>query len=238
LADMLSTADPLDTRHVPAYPIADTAHYLAIPVGTLRSWLHGRYYPTAEGQRYSQPLIERPNPSLTQLSFTNLVEAHVLRVIRQDHQIRLDKIRTALDYVARGLGVPHPLAQVQFQTDGVDLFVESLGRLINVSRDGQLAMQKTLQHLLKRIEWDEDGIAARLFPITRSNTAEAPKILVIDPQVAFGRPILVGTGIPTKILAERYKAGDSIDALAQDYGCTHLQVEEAIRCEMALSSAA
>ncbi len=49
-----------------------------------------------------------------------------------------------------------------------------------------------------------------------------------------GRPVLVGTGIPTAILAERYKAGESIDELALDYGCDRLQIEEAIRCELRL----
>lgn len=56
--------------------------------------------------------------------------------------------------------------------------------------------------------------------------------------IAFGRPVLVGKCIPTAILGERYKAGDSIDTLALDYRCSHLQIEEAIRCEMALSVAA
>lgn len=228
----------LDARNLPTYPATDAARYLGIPVGTLRSWLHGRYYPVGEGKRYSEPLIQRPNPNLPQLSFTNLVEAHVLRVIRQDHQIRLDRVRIALDYLEREFNLPHPLARAKFRTDGVDLFVESVDRLINASKDGQLAMQKTLKHLLKRIDWDEDGIARRLFPFTRNNTEDVPKVLVIDPHLSFGRPVLVGTGVPTAVMAERYKSGESIDALAEDYGCDRLQIEEAIRCELSLQQPA
>jgi uncharacterized protein (DUF433 family) len=60
---------------------------------------------------------------------------------------------------------------------------------------------------------------------------------VIDPQVSFGRPVLVGTGIPTAVIAGRYKAGESMDALADDYGRQRFEIEEAIRCELALEAA-
>jgi uncharacterized protein (DUF433 family) len=92
-------------------------------------------------------------------------------------------------------------------------------------------MREMLKHLLERIELDEEGIAARLFPYTRSSDEDGPKAIVIDPRISFGRPVLVGTGIPTAILAERYKAGDSIDDLAYDYDCDRLKIEEAIRYE-------
>ncbi|MBW4427090.1 MAG: DUF433 domain-containing protein [Nostoc desertorum CM1-VF14] len=239
----MTTADQkLDLRNIPSYSISESARYLLIPVGTLRSWLHGRFYPTGEGKRFFKPLIELPNPAIPQLSFTNLVEAHVLRVIRKDHQIRLDKVRTTLDYIDYQFKVPHPLARIEFQTDGVDLFVESVGKLINASMTGQLAMREALKNLLKRIEADETGAAIKLFPLTRLTESlmekESPKTLVIDPRISFGRPVLIGTGISTAILAERYKAGESIDNLADDYGCDRLQVEEAIRCELSLSQAA
>jgi uncharacterized protein (DUF433 family) len=47
----------------------------------------------------------------------------------------------------------------------------------------------------------------------------------------------VGTGIPTAVVAERYKAGETIDELAQDYGYQRLGIEEAIRCELQVHAA-
>lgn len=225
-----------DPRDIPTYPIFEAARYLLIPEGTLRSWLLGRHYQVKGIKKFSKPVIDLPNPDIKQLSFTNLVEAHVLRVIRSEHQIALDKVKSALDYVERQFSMPHPLARIEFQTDGADLFVDSVGRLINASQTGQLAMRETLKNLLKRIELDEEGIAAKLFPFTRLREEDDPKSVVIDPRISFGRPVLVGTGIPTAILAERYKAGESIDDLALDYGCDRLQVEEAIRCEFPIAA--
>ncbi len=66
---------------------------------------------------------------------------------------------------------------------------------------------------------------------------EEPRTVVIDPRVSFGRSVLAGTGIPTAIIAERYKAGESVDALADDYGRKRVEIEEAIRCELALDAA-
>jgi hypothetical protein len=68
--------------HIPTYTVADASRYLNIPVPTLNSWLKGRSYTTVSGEKLFAPLIDRPNPDLPQLSFINLVEAHVLRVIR------------------------------------------------------------------------------------------------------------------------------------------------------------
>mgnify|MGYP001794950415 FL=1 len=235
---MTSTYEQLDIRNVATYPVADAARYLAIPAGTLRSWLHGRTYPTANGKKYFEPLIHLSDGSSPQLSFTNLVEAHVLRGIRQNHKIRLDKVRTALDYVEQKFGLPHPLARAQFQTDGVDLFVESVGQLINASRDGQLAMQKTLQQLLQRIEWDEEGLAQRLFPLIQLQQADAPRVLEIDPRISFGRPVVVNTGIPADMVIDRFRAGESLESLADDYDFSRQQLEEILRYEMVLSKAA
>ncbi|MFQ5925967.1 MAG: DUF433 domain-containing protein [Terriglobia bacterium] len=90
---------------------------------------------------------------------------------------------------------------------------------------------------LRRIERDPAGFAVRLFPFTRKRELEEPKVVVIDPYVSFGRPVLVGTGIATAVIAERYKAGESIDDLTDDYGRQRLEIEEAIRCELQLEAA-
>lgn len=223
-------------RELPAYGLAEAAHYLRIPIATLRSWVCGRYYPTENGRRFFKPLLELPDPKLLSLSFVNLVEAHVLDAIRREHNIPLPKVRTALDYVKRLCDSRHPLADHKFQTDGAALFVARFGELIAVSEAGQLAMKEMLAAHLRRLEHDVHGLAARLYPFTRKRLPDEPKFIVIDPSVSFGRPTIIGTGIATTIVAERYKAGESIDELAHDYGCERGHVEEAVRCELALAA--
>lgn len=218
--------------NVPAYPVTDAARYLRIPVATLRSWLKGRSYATKTGKQAFAPLLQRPAPDLPQLSFTNLVEAHVLRIIRETHQVKFDKVRKALDYMSQEFDADHPLVMKRFQTDGVDLFVNQVDKLVNVSRSGQLAMRETLKHLLTRVEWSTDGIANRFFPIIELlPEPDQDKIISIDPAIRFGKPIITEKGIPTDVLADLYNAGDSIEDIANDYGCTPLQVKTAIQFE-------
>ncbi|MBA3922018.1 MAG: DUF433 domain-containing protein [Nostocaceae cyanobacterium] len=214
----------------PAYPVTDAARYLRIPVGTLRAWFNGRSYVTRKGQQKFEPLIQRPDRKQPEVSFSNLVEAHILRVIRENHQIKLDRVRTALDYLSEVLNTNHPLIQHSFQTDGIDLFIDSMDRLVNVSRSGQLAMRETLKFLLTRIEWDERGIASRLFPLIQTE-GDSAKILCIDPRISFGKPIIVGTGIPTASLVDLYEAGEEIENIANEFDCTPDQVRAAIRFE-------
>ncbi|MEO1094641.1 MAG: DUF433 domain-containing protein [Cyanobacteria bacterium J06638_28] len=222
----------LDPRNIPTYSIGDAAKYLRIPAATIRSWTVGRKYPKAEGEGFFAPLILIPNRKPKLLSFTNMVEVHVLRAIRQHHNIDLDKVRTALDFIEGKLEVAHPLAHTEFRTDGVDLFIERYEDLINASNDGQTQLKDSLQAHLERIEPDDSGLAIKLYPFTRAHEENNPRIVVIDPRISFGRLVIEGTGIPTSILAERYRAGDSIDDLAEDYRCDRLKVEEAIRCEL------
>jgi uncharacterized protein (DUF433 family) len=176
------------------------------------------------------------------LSFVNLVEAHVLDAIRRTHGIALPNVRKAIQFVERKLGSRYPLAEKTFETDGIDLFVQEYGQLINVSRELQLAMKTVLEAYLQRIERDASGLAIRFYPFTRDRmpslaVGKEPRSVVIDPRVSYGRPVLVGTGIPTSILAERYKAGDSIKALADDYDVPTDEIEEAIRCELQTEAA-
>jgi len=86
------------------------------------------------------------------------------------------------------------------------------------------------------VEHDAGVLAVRLYPFTRKRQPDEPRLVVIDPYVCFGRPTMAGTGVATNIVAERYKAGESIDELAQDYGCERICVEEAVRCELALAA--
>ena len=221
-----------DLREVAAYTVAEAAGYLGMPAATLRSWVVGRMYPVAQGERFSRPVIAIADKERKRLSFVNLVEAHVLNAIRRTHHIALPKVRNALDYLRRQLGSPRPLVDRQFATDSVNLFIEYYGRLMNITQPGQFAMREFLSEHLKLIRRDPQGMPKRLllFPAHAARRDRHAPIM-IDPKISFGRPVLVGTGISTTVLAQRFEAGETMDELAEDYGRPRAQIEEAIRFE-------
>ncbi len=217
-----------DPRALPAYSPAEVAHYLDIPVSTVRYWSVGRYP--------IRPLIKPARDGPLILSFTNLVELHILSAIRRKHRISMPKIRRALDYVQGELSLVRPLADQRFQTDGVDLFVYYYGDLINASKQGQLAMKELLGAALIRVEWDNAGQPVRLFPYTRKEPTDAADLIMIDPSISGGRAVIRDTRIAVEVIAERYKAGESIRELARDYGRKPNEIEEAIRCELKIAA--
>jgi uncharacterized protein (DUF433 family) len=105
--------------------------------------------------------------------------------------------------------------------------------LIQASQAERHQLELSIHTHIQRIEADDQGLAIRLYPFTRSHEEN-------NPRIAFGRLTIDGTGIATSILKERYSAGDSlalasrqrIDELAADYDCDRLSIEEAIRCEL------
>jgi uncharacterized protein (DUF433 family) len=220
---------PPDLRASPTYGISESAHYLGISESTLRSWLFGRPYPTRSGiVRRTTPIIEPADKKNEILSFYNLVEAHMLLFQRQVYGIKLPAVRTAVEHVKKTLGLERPLIHQVFYTDGRDLFVKELeGRVIvNASRRGQLGIWQILNMYVQRIDWDKDGLAAKLFPVRASQT-NGPRI-VIDPKISFGRPVLLGTGITASVLWHRKRLGEGIDEISKDYGIDRSAVEEAI----------
>lgn len=218
----------IDRRELPAYSIAEAAHYLSVPAATVRYW--------STGQDEYLPLIQVPHHQPTLLSFLNLVELHVLAAIRRKHTVPMPKVRAAIEYLKkhtrRKSDQRHPLISRQLETDGLDIFIQRYGQLVNISQDGQMAMREVMSAALKRIERDKHGIPIKLYPFTRSRIDEAPTMVVIDPLLSAGRPVIAGTGLATEIIAERYKAGESIDELARDYERSEEEIEEAVRCEL------
>lgn len=223
-------------RRTPAYPFSEAAHYLNLPTSTLRSWCLGQAYTDSHGHpKLFRALISLDGERSQGLSFLNLIEAHVLAAIRRLHHIPLPKVRDALSYVEGKLQLARPLAAVEFQTNGVDLFVERLGELlVNVSRDGQIEFADLMKAHLRRVKRDTHGVPIKLYLFTRKSatTTEGKPPVEVDPRVAFGRPVLAGRAVPTAVLADRFKAGDSLSELARDYDTSTSEIEEAIRCEL------
>jgi len=218
-------------RETPAYTIAEAAGYLRLPKSTLRAWMIGQPYHVGEVRKFFRPVIAIADAKHRSLSFINLVEAFVLAGIRRKHAVPLPKVRKAVEYLRQHFNTSRPLAEVQFETDGVDLFVRKYGDLIGASQEGQTLMESMLRQRLKLVKRDPEGVPRKLilFPAPRGKKDSAD--VVIDPRISFGRPVLDRLGVRTAVLYERFMAGEDIEELARDYGAPPDAVQNAIRCE-------
>lgn len=220
-------SDQRDPRDVPNYTLAESARWLGLVPTTMRVWFVDLGHKTKAGTMQMQRIVRPARAGGLELSFWNLVECSVVASIRTMHRVSFPQIRRALDYAQRQMDVPRQLIQQQFATDGVDLFVERLGKLIAASEPRRTAMRGVLAASLARIERDNHGLAARLFPWR--HRPDEPMVVSVDPHVSFGRPVLAHTGITVEVLLGRFWAGDTIEHLARDYRVAEERIEGLVR---------
>ena len=164
----------------------------------------------------------------------NLLEAHVLTALRRQQFVPMKEIRRALNRIFQeNPKAKHPLATSTFATIGPRLFIEEAQGLTAPS--GQAAFEELLAAYLTRIEHAPDGLGSKLYPFPRYlvGQASAPRSVSITPTLAFGRPVLDGTRIPTNVIAQRLVTGESPEEIAEDYDRGVSDVLNAIRWELA-----
>jgi uncharacterized protein (DUF433 family) len=215
----MKTADAME---VPVYGLTEAAQYLRVPLNTLRYWVQG-------GGSVS-PVIRLAGSDPSRLSFANLLECYMLSSLRGIYDVRLPKVRRALMTLGKYVKHRHPLIDQVFQTDRRDLFIEHLGDIVNLSRGGQLEIRGMMDLYWERVERDPSGLR-KLYPFVMGRTSNEPRLILINPAVGFGKPVIAGTGISTAVVSSRFNARESVPDLASEYGVAPKQIEEAIRWE-------
>jgi uncharacterized protein (DUF433 family) len=220
---------PFDIRFRPAYTAAEAARYLSIPAPTVSAWFRGIQ---AKNQTF-KPVLRLEDPRDRRLSFTNLVEAHVLRALRTKHGVSMKAVREALDYVRREHGIERLLIDRRLRAVPGKMFLQRYGELVELTRSGQHVIERVWDSHLQAVVEDPAGVPLKLYPWIPDRTQPPRRSILIDPAVSFGRPMTASRGIATTVLADLYDAGTSIDELSLEYGLTPEEVEDALAFERA-----
>ena len=192
-----------DVQHTPLYSIPECARYLGLPASTLRRWVTPGPSDPDSVANAPEPLVSPAGEPPAALSFTNLAELHILSGFRRNGKLSLSEVLTEVDHIDPQRQCPNPLARSQFS------YVSPAARL----------------------EYGADGFAKRFYPPIPGRADS--RIVVIDPAIAFGRPVIAGSGVRTAVIASRIKAGESLDDVADDYLLQPHQVQDALRYELA-----
>ena len=221
-----------DIRDTPVYTISAVARHLGLPSGTLRHWVVGRSYSRRRRSAFIEPLIHAPASSGL-ISFNNVVEAHLLMPFRSRDLSRMAAVGRAITSAEAALGVKRLLLRDELRTSGQDILLDRIEQLLKLSRSARVAVRHMLSAALDRIDRDDDGLPIRLYPFGPFGSANR-KTVVIDPHVAFGRPVVAGSAVETASLAGRVDAGQDLQAVADDHGLDVVQVLDAIVYERAV----
>ena len=218
------------------YPLTRAARLVGAEVRTVRRWLKGYSWKYGDGRKVSGPLWplqyaeDEELASEQVLGFHDLLELRtVARFVQQG--VSLQVIRATIDTAREYLG-QYPLHSQRFVTDGRKIYqeaVERLGedpKLLDV-RKRQFAFDAVIRpSLLDGIEYGADTHALRWFPVAKK------RLIVLDPAVQFGEPIIADTGVPTDTLAAAYTAeGGDAARVARLYRVTPQAVKAAVAFE-------
>lgn len=196
---------------VPFYTISAAARHLRIPASTVRFWVRGRPH---DGYR---PVISSEADGL--LSFNDLIELYVIKALTRGRNVPLQAVRRAVEYAASEMNVSRVLLSDDLFTFGDKLLLRHLGELVDISRSGQLALEKVIGSYMERIERSESGRPMVLHPEFTSETrVDHAFPVAVSPLIAFGDPTLTGTGIRTAVVAARVDSGETATEVAEDYG--------------------
>jgi uncharacterized protein (DUF433 family) len=222
------------------YTPAEVSHLLVIPVSTVHRWLEGYSYPLARHFRAKKPPVFVPALPRVEgrlaLTFLDLVQLRVVRAFREAG-VPLQRIRVAGEVAGDLFGTSHPLAHLRFKTEGRSVWsdVAAAGgrHVVNLSAAGQHAFPEVVAESLKEVSYaTEPGLADRWY------AAGPGGGVVLDPEIAFGAPVLVDSNVPTAAVWSQAQSEPDVHRLASWFRLDVRQVQDAIRFEERLSRAA
>lgn len=238
LGDAVQAIAPDDPRVAwPLLTIREAAWNLAVAASTFRDWARGyrRLNRLAQPAVVGEPVVTclPPRGRDATVPLVGLVEGLVLAAIRQTG-VPLQRIRPALAVLSREIDLDHALASRALYSDGAEVlydYTHAVGSDLSdvaenlvIVRSGQHVFADAIRDYLKLITFGDDGWPDRVaLPAYRSAR------VVVDPRVAFGRPIFEHGGARVEDVIDRWRAGESALDLAHDFGVSAEEIEDAAR---------
>src|SRR5581483_1910712 len=234
--------------HVPIgigiYSRPEAARLLGVTPSRLRRWVSGYTYQNREGTAPRSgkvpPVIRSTIPRLrgaVALSFVELMELRVVKAL-VNRGLPLQHVRRAATLAARTFSTVHPFASHKVFTDGTRVFAaltpgSTPSDLVALTpRDVQQVIAGSIfEPFIDQIDFDPDtALAARWWPLGRGMP------VVLDPRIAFGAPVILGTRLRTQFIAG-LAAHSAPEAVAHSYSVDLDAVRAASRFETMLAAA-
>lgn len=165
------------------------------------------------GPLMSELLSVFPNPGRAMLALSK----NLPKRIRNSESPTPDDLTHFYEGWREVLGDMAPMAP-----EDVDLFVALAS--VGISRASSLAI------------WNPSGLMEGFFVPTRQSFDGGPKTISVTLSMNYGRPAIAGVGVDIVTVRDRFMCGDAIELLAQDYGCSCSQVQDAIRAQLLLDN--
>ena len=211
-------------RTQPMYTFGEAGHLAHVSASAVRNWLLG--YTGHYGEAVT-PLFREPSTGGAMVSFLQLIEIVVAGNFRKAERVGFQTVRRAYENARTQWNIEYPFAHLRIEALGGHIVQwlrsERPGPSMQ-ALDGprQWTLPGLVLETLAQLDWESD-LAARWYPIGKSVQ------IVVDPRITSGLPTIAGRGVTVDIIHRRFKAGQRLDYIAEDFALELALVEEAIR---------
>jgi uncharacterized protein (DUF433 family) len=229
-----------DLTGIGLYTLPEASRLTRAPAREIRRWLFGYTFKAKSGDhRRSAPLwpvqLRQLDADLDQhiIGFRDLLELRFVQAFVR-HGVNLIVVRACWSTAKQMFGSDYPFTNQRFLTDKRTIYHE----VRNDPQHSDLLDLKTKQFAIediirpslhKGIDFNEHGDAVRWWPATT-------RAVVIDPSIAFGKPVLAEHGVPTAAIYASMKAEGNRGLVAKMFDIPVAAVDAAVRYEERLAA--
>jgi uncharacterized protein (DUF433 family) len=189
--------------NAPSYSMAEISRLVGVNPWTVRRYLRGYEYDYINSRTIQPPVVKSDTDDRTiYASFLDLIDLIFVREFMR-RGFGLPTLRKALDEARERLGTPHFARSVFFTSGSKEIILKlpQNGSMIALLTGGQSAMPQIIEMLSDKLEFEDVtgyGFVKRWYP------RGVQGLIVIDPEISFGRPTLKGRAVPTHNIYDLY----------------------------------
>jgi uncharacterized protein (DUF433 family) len=222
--------DLLDSLNAPAYSINFTSHLVGIPKWSVSRYLRG--YFEYKSQVQQPPIIEQSESGSKYASFLDLIDLLFIKEFLK-RGFTIQYLRIALEEAKKYLGTPH-FARSEFFTSKNEIVLKlpKTGNLIALMTGGQLTIPEITEKLNDKLDFEDitgSGFVRRWYPKGKNG------LIVIDPQISFGKPTIIGHSVPTSNIYDLYLGeNENYSSVCNWFNIPLPKIETAVQFEHSL----
>ena len=221
MTDSKAVLDPWRTQ--PLYTYAEAGRLTGVSTNTVKNWLFG--YDGKTGVR--PPLFQNVAVDAEMVSFLQMVEILVASRFRKSEGVPFRTVHRAYDNATKLWGIDYPFAHLRLKALGGHivqaLHDRSSGNSVqSLDEPAQWSLPGLVRETVGQLDYEE-GWATCWYPVGKDHP------MVVNPRITAGEPTIARRGVTVRTICNRFRAGQAIAFIADDFELEHSVVEDVIR---------
>lgn len=203
------------------YSVQDVSRITRLSADKVRRWFKELSDKNYEGLASNQ----KSDVENMRISFHGLIELVVIGTLRDNGFTLANVLKAKADLQSKSKKI-YPFATNNVKLNlkvipGKGIYFKFPEGLVKLDGTGQYNLNFIFE-FFANIEFDIDGIALRLFPLSHS------KLVVIDPKIGGGKPSITGKGIYVEMIQRAHQGRNSVESIMDQFDLNAEEINAAL----------